>query len=696
MRHVKRAILIVVVALCGTTYGFSGGDGSPGDPYQIATAAELLSIGSDAELLGKCYLLTADIDLDPLVRGVPPFVTAVIAPDADNTNSDFEGHPFTGVFDGGGHTIRHLTIDTLADDDPNNNGNDYLGLFGSVQNGRVLNLHLEDVAITGGHGSRYLGGLAGRNYRGEADHCSAAGWVAAGENVYYLGGLVGANYSGAITNSYAAADVRGGSGSWYLGGLAGYNSGAIGDCYATGSVTGQDDYLGGLVGANSGAISNGYAEGDVAGEDYLGGLVGRNWYGAISCCYATGSVTGVSSLGGLLGSNASTVAYGYFLHPTDGGGPINGIGTALTDAQMRRQASFVGWDFVGDDHGTKDHWQMCIDRFDHPRLAWQFSVTGDFIDPGRVDIYDSYVLVGDWLSESSRCCDIAPPGSPDGIVNLLDYAEFARHWLAGVDQDAETPSGWLPPQLVLAWNANPRILVPYVTADKLTMYYSRNNQGHWEVLQTHRDDPADPFPVGQVIPELAGGFCPWLSTDGLRMYYTMDNTGDQIIHLAERADTDSPWQHVRALTEIHAAGNDDNSPCVTADELILTWTSYRYVGYGIAASLWTATRNSINEPFSGAVNLGELNLHGWNSMPCIMPDGLTIYFYSGHPHPWQFFKATRNSLQEPFSNIQALQLTDGSPFDGHAPFVTPDEQDIYFYSEWMGVGEGICVSHYQP
>jgi hypothetical protein len=57
---------------------FAGGTGGPDDPYQIATAGQLVSIGSDLNLLSKHFVLVNDIDLDPNLVGV--FADAVIAP----------------------------------------------------------------------------------------------------------------------------------------------------------------------------------------------------------------------------------------------------------------------------------------------------------------------------------------------------------------------------------------------------------------------------------------------------------------------------------------------------------------------------------------------------------------------------------------------------------------------------------------
>jgi hypothetical protein len=86
---------------------YGGGSGTAQDPYQIATAADLILLGESPEDYDKHFILTADIDLDPNLPGRKVFDKAVIAP---AKTKYFEGTSFTGVFDGNGHTISHLTI----------------------------------------------------------------------------------------------------------------------------------------------------------------------------------------------------------------------------------------------------------------------------------------------------------------------------------------------------------------------------------------------------------------------------------------------------------------------------------------------------------------------------------------------------------------------------------------------------------
>jgi hypothetical protein len=91
-------------------------------------------------------------------------------------------------------------------------------------------------------------------------------------------------------------------------------------------------------------------------------------------CYASAEVTRLSAdpaayatIGGLLGdaSSASSIVSCYYL------GRNNNLGTQLSDEQMKSQASFVGWDFVGEmANGTADTWRI-LEGQDYPRLQWE-------------------------------------------------------------------------------------------------------------------------------------------------------------------------------------------------------------------------------------------------------------------------------------------------------------------------------------
>ncbi|MEE9398937.1 MAG: hypothetical protein V3V23_01565, partial [Dehalococcoidales bacterium] len=123
---VLRATVLLIVS-CFVSFPahakYNGGMGEPDDPFQIATAEDLMLLGDSPEDYGKHFILTADIDLDPNLPGRKVFIRAVIAPNMDDTELWFRGIPFHGVFDGNNHTVSHLVIE----------GGNFLGLFGLLE-----------------------------------------------------------------------------------------------------------------------------------------------------------------------------------------------------------------------------------------------------------------------------------------------------------------------------------------------------------------------------------------------------------------------------------------------------------------------------------------------------------------------------------------------------------------------------------
>jgi len=198
---------------------------------------------------------------------------------------------FTGAFNGLGHTITGVGINTAAG----------TGLFAIVALGSLV----QNVGLVGGttQGGVNSGGLVGDNF-GTISNSYNTGSVSSGGGG--IGGLVGRNEAGTISNSYASGAV---SGAVNIGGLVGYNdTGLITNTYATGSVTSIAAGVGGLVGYSStGDIVNSHATGVVKGATGVGGLLGGGTSGNITNDYATGAVTGTTNTGGLVGSITSGV-----------------------------------------------------------------------------------------------------------------------------------------------------------------------------------------------------------------------------------------------------------------------------------------------------------------------------------------------------------------------------------------------------
>src|SRR4030042_1655317 len=185
------------------------------------------SIGADPCDWDKCCKLMADVDLGQFdgQDGREKFnmIGEFVWQDPNTT-------PFTGVFDGNGHTITNFTYTST--------GIIYIGLFGYVDGyAEIKNLGLintqVDVELV------IVGSLVGLLRKGTISNTYVeGGYVSGGMS----GGLVGYNEGGIITNCYSSGDV---TASHSVGGLGVFNDGTITSCYSSGYISGHDG-VGGL------------------------------------------------------------------------------------------------------------------------------------------------------------------------------------------------------------------------------------------------------------------------------------------------------------------------------------------------------------------------------------------------------------------------------------------------------------------
>lgn len=284
----------------------------------INTLADLAAVRNN---LSGHYVLGANIDAAGLT----------IAPIGSSTN------PFTGTFEGNGHTINGLHVV--------GNGA-YVGLFAELgSSGTISNLGLTNLSVSGPQGYD-VGGLVGRNF-GTVNNCyttgsvsGTAGNLVAGQTGIAIGGIAGWNF-GTIENSSSSASITSDSTIFVdLGGLSGGNTGTIDNSHATGIVSGL-----------SGARGTGLVE--------IGGLVGQLGFGngtsgVIEHSYSTGSVISTGSntaAGGLVGAslNSSVVLQSYATGSVTAGAPswIGGLEGVLFGGTIS-QSFAIGATYVGD------------------------------------------------------------------------------------------------------------------------------------------------------------------------------------------------------------------------------------------------------------------------------------------------------------------------------------------------------------
>ena len=374
------------------------------DPIPISGIEELQKIGNEpAYPADGDYMLTQDIDASETAAWNNGAGFEPIGGREDGDSDDM----FSGTLDGQGHAIRDLVI-ARPDED-------FVGLFGTLDDGVIRDIALEDAAVTGRDRTGTLVGMNG----GAVSQSHVSGTV---EGQGGVGGLVGSNGGGilvggepgVIADSYAAASVTGnGRGTGGLvgvnmgmvsvsfaegevagdtaGGLAGVNAAAIVQSFAAGPVT-VGDSAGGLVGRNTGWIAESHASGPVTGNERVGGLVGHQqlivivplggesdgkYKGAqkhtgdprafgqatVLDSYAVGKVTGDTESGGLVGVNSDGTVAASFWDTETTGRDISDGGAGLSTEEMRQENSFAkrGWDFertwrIDEDQGYPYLW----------------------------------------------------------------------------------------------------------------------------------------------------------------------------------------------------------------------------------------------------------------------------------------------------------------------------------------------------
>ena len=288
--------------------------------YTVSLAAAK-DLGYTIESNGSYTVTSADglMNIAKLVNGGKTDINITLTADIDLTGKNWTpigtsfSNKYTGTFDGGGHTIKGLTVTT---------NDQFVGLFGSIGNaGTVKNVMMEGVQITKNHSSGFAGGVAGYS-DGTIENCSVSGSVS---GTVYVGGVVGAQWEGSITGCSSSATVKG---MVHVGGVVGQTNGGatLTACYATGNVTLEIDPRKNIAG---------------------GSLVGFNGGNGVRACYATGNVTSTGSstgnvhIGGFFGDNYTSVTACYWKNNHEQGIGYNKEGIAPEVTKV--DGSVVTW-----------------------------------------------------------------------------------------------------------------------------------------------------------------------------------------------------------------------------------------------------------------------------------------------------------------------------------------------------------------
>ena len=299
----------VAMALFGRKLSAMQGNGTEESPYLIKSAEDLRAIEHSPH---SYYLLQNDITLPTVPEGQSNFIPLC----SDES-------PFTGIMDGGNHSINNMTII--------GGSKDYcIGLFTYLGDNAVIsNLSLINVYIKG---SNYMGSfvaIAGNSVL--IENCSSSGNISmftGNLSANSIGGFVGRGDSITFNNcknscNMTTARVTGAR--LYLGGIIGYSLNCnLDSCHNTGWIDFNEDwgcYVGGLGGyAPDSYTINSRNSGDIIGigkegnGGVVGGLMGHGGYFENCCNEGKVDFKGVrynAGIGGLAGEGGKNISLCY-------------------------------------------------------------------------------------------------------------------------------------------------------------------------------------------------------------------------------------------------------------------------------------------------------------------------------------------------------------------------------------------------
>ena len=259
-----------------------------GDFYLISTADELrlfasMVNGGQTSISAK---LTADIELNN-TTGWENWSESN-APANSWTPIGSNANPFTGTFDGQGHTVSGIFV---------NSSNNCQGFFGATNGATIINLHTAQGYIRG-NGS--VGGIVGNAEGGSIEDCTNGCTIASTGNSN--GGIVGYGMGVQITGCTNNGPLV--AGQYQNGGIAGtVEDSTIDRCVNNADIT-VADHAGGIAAYNTnGTVSNCLNKGNVSTSNafytYTAGIVANNrgTGSVVKNCLNLGTISGQGGKG---------------------------------------------------------------------------------------------------------------------------------------------------------------------------------------------------------------------------------------------------------------------------------------------------------------------------------------------------------------------------------------------------------------
>lgn len=243
---------------------------------------------------------------------------------------------------------------------------------------------------------------------------------------------------------------------------------------------------------------------------------------------------------------------------------------------------------------------------------------------------------------NSPGADQSPALSADGLT--LYFASDRPGGLGGVDvwvSHRASPDGpWdTPVNLGPTINSPDGDTGPDLSPDGHLLFFSSNRAGgvgNNDVYVSYRADVhddagwSDPVNVGPGVNTASGEFGAWYTeggADGPVLYFARGpNSAFTQLYSAPVTRDGLSGGAATPVAELNDPNFTEGRPTIAVDGREIVFFSNRAGGLG-GTDLWTATRRSVNDPWSAPINLGApLNSPTGELLPALSRDGRTLLF----------------------------------------------------------------------
>ena len=376
--------------------------------------------------------------------------------------------PFTGKFDGGGHTV---SISGKA------------GLFGATENAEISGVSVVGTAS----GNAVIGGIAASAKGTVIENCTFDGYLTPDVSGFtvYAGGIAGTTDKKTVIRNCKAtvkATLADTAYLTYIGGIAGLNRGSISGCTVSGKLSADVSLyrltVGGVAGENRGDVTGCFNTASISGTAAVEGI--SIFAGGIAG-YNTGSLCRVENSGTVMTSGKS-------IYPGYAGGiagaNVNGkITLAKNGGNVSAEAAFIGGS-VGLNLGYKA--EASLDNaLNTGALTGTNSVIGGIAANNALtsqEESDAKISSSLNISEAAgigkntaNLSDIYSTGKNDGLSTSVSEAALRKNGVPALEGAAEewvsnTDISALPDLLIVHDENTPELIASTGAGSKRTYY----------------------------------------------------------------------------------------------------------------------------------------------------------------------------------------------------------------------------------